>query len=50
LDNSVTILSGLRPGERVIVDPSPGMASGWTPKAGASEAPETSPAAGQKQK
>jgi multidrug efflux pump subunit AcrA (membrane-fusion protein) len=38
LDNSVTILSGLKPGERVITDPTPGMASGWTPKSAAAEA------------
>jgi multidrug efflux pump subunit AcrA (membrane-fusion protein) len=31
LDNSITILSGLRTGERVVANPSPGMASGWTP-------------------
>lgn len=32
MDSRVTILSGLQKGERIVVNPSPGMASGWTPK------------------
>jgi multidrug efflux pump subunit AcrA (membrane-fusion protein) len=32
-EKGFTILSGLKPGERVVVNPFPGMVSGWTPKA-----------------
>jgi multidrug efflux pump subunit AcrA (membrane-fusion protein) len=29
----ITVLSGLRVGERIVVDPPPGMGSGWSPAA-----------------
>ena len=42
LEKMVTILSGLRPGERIITNPAPGMASGWVPQAQtAKTGPET---------
>jgi RND family efflux transporter MFP subunit len=50
LESSVTILSGLRPGERVIADPSPGMASGWTPKPVATESAEAPSSPSQTQR